>query len=133
MSSLVKPSANGGIGVTKHSIGKQGEDFTCKFLEAKGYELVAKNFRYQRAEVDLIYKNEVSKTLVFVEVKTRRSKTFGEPEESVTEAKQAQLIKSAQGFLMDNEQYNDYEKRFDVAAIFIQNGKEKMNYIENAF
>lgn len=119
--------------VTKNSLGRQGEEFACKFLESKGYSLVTKNFRYQRAEIDLIFTDEESKRLVFVEVKTRRTKTFGEPEESVTEAKQMQLIKSAQGFLMNNEQYADYEKRFDVAAIFIQNGKETINYIENAF
>lgn len=119
--------------VTKISLGRQGEEFACKFLESKGYLLVTKNFRYQRAEIDLIFTHEESKRLVFVEVKTRRTKTFGEPEESVTKAKQMQLIKSAQGFLMNNEQYADYEKRFDVAAIFIQNGKETINYIENAF
>jgi putative endonuclease len=115
------------------TLGKKGEEITKKYFEDKGYELIAQNHRYDRAEIDLIFKNENSKTLVFVEVKTRRTKTFGEPEESVTEAKQLQIIKSAEGFLMNNEIYNDYEKRFDVAAIFIEDGIEKINHIENAF
>jgi putative endonuclease len=115
------------------TLGKRGEEIAKKHFEDKGYELIAQNHRYDRAEIDLIFKNENTKTLVFVEVKTRRTKTFGEPEESVTEAKQLQIIKSAEGFLMNNEMYNDYEKRFDVAAIFIENGVEKINHIENAF
>lgn len=117
----------------KPSLGKYGEEIARKFFEELGYELVKQNFRYERAEIDLIFKNDDSRILVFVEVKTRRSKTFGEPEESVTASKQLQLIKSAEGFLMNNEEYTDYEKRFDVAAIFIQNGTEKINHIENAF
>lgn len=114
-------------------LGKQGEELARKYFENSGYELVRRNYRFERAEIDLIFKDEKSKTLVFVEVKTRRTKTFGEPEESVTEAKQKQLIKSAEGFLMNNPGYDDYEKRFDVAAINIENGKEKINHIENAF
>lgn len=70
---------------------------------------------------------------MFVEVKTRRNKKFGEPEESITEKKMEQMVKSAQGFLMTHEGYDDYEKRFDVAAIMIENGRMKINHIENAF
>jgi putative endonuclease len=117
----------------KAPLGKQGEALALKYFESIGYELVAQNFRYDRAEVDLIVKSEKSKFLVFVEVKTRRTKTFGEPEESVTALKQQQLIKSAEGFLMSRQEFNDYEKRFDVASIFIENGTEKINHIENAF
>lgn len=117
------------------SLGKKGEEIAKKHFEDKGYELISQNHRYERAEIDLIFKLENTKTLVFVEVKTRRTKMFGEPEESVTEAKQHQLIKSAEGFLMNNEIYNDYEKRFDVVAISISiKGKEEyINHIENAF
>jgi putative endonuclease len=115
------------------SLGRHGEEIALRYFESNGYELVKKNFRYDRAEIDLVLKHEGTKTLVFVEVKTRKTKTFGEPEESVTEAKQLQLVKSAEGFLMNNTEYNEYEKRFDVASIFIENGTEKINHIENAF
>lgn len=73
-----------------------------KYFEQEGYILVAQNHRYEQAEIDLIFKDVKKKALVFVEVKTQKSKTFGEPEESVTEHKQAQLIKSAEGFLMSH-------------------------------
>ena len=115
------------------SLGADGEALAKKYLEEKGYELIKENFRYDRAEIDLIMKNEKAKQLVFVEVKTRKSKSFGEPQEAVNESKQQQLIKSAEGFLMNNVNYEDYEKRFDVVAIYIDNGKEFINHLENAF
>lgn len=118
---------------TNVPLGKRGEELAKNFFESKGFEVVALNFRYERAEIDLIVKNPATKTLVFAEVKTRRTKTFGEPEESVTEAKQKQLIKSAEGFLMTNTEYEDYEKRFDVITVFVAGGKETINHIENAF
>ncbi|MBE2218835.1 MAG: YraN family protein [Ignavibacteria bacterium] len=114
-------------------LGKHGEGFAKKYFESLGYEFVSENYRYERAETDLIFKDDVKKLLVFVEVKTRRSKKFGEPEESITEKKMEQMIKSAQGFLMTHEGYDDYEKRFDIAAIMNENGRMKINHIENAF
>lgn len=115
------------------NLGKHGESLAKKYFESLGYVLVTENFRFERAEIDLIFKDEKKKQLVFVEVKTRRNRNFGEPEESITPKKQAQMIKSAEGFLMNNNLYGDYEKRFDVAAIMIEDGKEKINHIENAF
>jgi putative endonuclease len=115
------------------NLGKHGEARAREYLLQKGFEIVKENFRYQRAEVDLIVKDENKKLLVFVEVKTRRNKKFGEPEEAVNDAKQKQLIKSAEGFLMNNAGYEDYNKRFDVIAIYIEGEKETINHIENAF
>jgi putative endonuclease len=115
------------------NLGKYGEDVAKNYLEAKDYELIARNFRYERAEVDLIFKDEKEKVLMFVEVKTRRSKTFGEAEESVTEKKQHQLVKSAEGFLMEHPEYDEYEKRFDVVAVYVKGYKEEINHIVNAF
>ena len=115
------------------NLGKYGEELAENHLKQKGYEIVEKNFRYERAEVDLIFKDEDSKVLIFVEVKTRTSKSFGEPEESVTDSKQEQLIKSAEGFLMEHPEYDEYEKRFDVVAIYVRGNKEEINHIVNAF
>lgn len=115
------------------SLGADGEALARKYLEDKGFELIKENFRYDRAEIDLIMKDETGKQLIFVEVKTRKNKSFGEPQEAVNGAKQLQLIKSAEGFLMNNLDYGDYEKRFDVIAIYIENGKNIINHLENAF
>ena len=115
------------------SLGKEGELIAKKYFGSLGYELVAENYRYNRAETDLIFKDEKNKVLIFIEVKTRRTKTFGEPEEAVTQKKQEQMVKSAEGFLMTRLEFDDYEKRFDVAAIMIEDGEVKINHIENAF
>ena len=115
------------------NLGKYGEDAAKNYLESKNFEMVAQNFRYERAEVDLIFKDEKKKVLMFVEVKTRRSKTFGEPEEAVIEKKQKQLIKSAQGFFMEHPEFDEYEKRFDVVAVYVKGYKEEINHIKNAF
>jgi putative endonuclease len=115
------------------NLGRQGEEIALYYLEKKGYELVIKNYRYDRAEIDLIMKDEKKKVLVFAEVKTRSSKLFGEAQESVVFRKQEQLIKSAQGFLMTHEEYAEYEKRFDVVAVYIRGGKEEIIHFENAF
>jgi putative endonuclease len=115
------------------NLGRYGENLARMFFERLGFELVEENFRFERAETDLIFKDDSKKLLLFVEVKTRRNKTFGEPEESVTEHKMKQMLKSAQGFLMMYPEYEEYDKRFDVAAIMIEGGKEKINHIENVF
>ena len=115
------------------NLGKYGEELARKYLEAKGYELLRRNYRYERAEIDLVFKDEAGRVLIFVEVKTRRTRTFGDPEDSVIIQKKEQLIKSAQGFLMENTEYDDYEKRFDVVAVLIDGNKEEIDYIVNAF
>jgi putative endonuclease len=118
--------------LNKDILGKQGEKIAEKFMLSKGYELLCRNYRYNRAETDLILIEKKTNTLVFTEVKTRRSRTFGEPEESITIKKAEQMLKSADGFLSEHPEYEDYEKRIDVVTIFIQGNKKIINHIENA-
>ena len=67
---------------TKSEIGIEGEGLAAKFLENKDYHIVARNYRYKRSEVDLIAKK--GGVLVFIEVKTRTTVGFGNPEEMVS-------------------------------------------------
>ena len=113
--------------------GRYGEELAREFLEKKGYVLLRKNYRYERAETDLIFKDKSNKTLVFVEVKTRRSKSFGEPEDALTFSKQEQLVKSAEGFVMENPDFELFDMRFDVVSIYINNGRYELNHIESIF
>lgn len=115
------------------NLGAEGEQMALKFIEAKGFKLVGKNFRFQRAEVDIIVEDESNQLLVFIEVKTRRNRKFGEPEESVTQRKIDQICKSAEGFLMKNPEYDNYTRRFDVIAIMIQGKSVAIKHYENAF
>ncbi|WP_316805876.1 YraN family protein [Pedobacter agri] len=113
-----------------NDLGKAGEDIAKQYLEASGYEVLDENWTFGKAEVDLIvYKNGI---MVFVEVKTRTSVAFGQPEEFVHKAKQKQMeLASAEYIALMNHQ-NDI--RFDIIAItFTKNKNYNLNHIEDAF
>ena len=119
--------------VYKNRLGSNGELIARKFLSEKNLTFIKNNYRYERAEVDLIFEDEINKMLLFVEVKTRRSKKFGEPEESVTITKRNQIKKAAMGFVSENEIYSSYDLRIDVVTVFLTNDIAEINHIENAF
>ena len=111
--------------------GKFGEDCAAKFLEAKGYKIVARNFRIRSAEIDIIAQKDG--VLVFIEVKARSSIRHGLPVEAVTLRKQKKIIKAA-GVFLQNENFTEYACRFDVVEIYFYGEHvEKVNHIENAF
>jgi putative endonuclease len=112
------------------SLGKRGEEQALKYLMDKGYEIVDTNFRYDRAEIDVIARDRG--VLVFVEVKTRRVGTLGEPEDAVTFRKREQIRKAAQGYLFKQHLDNE-ECRFDVLAIEYVSGRANIRHIEDAF
>jgi len=116
---------------TPHALGRSGEEIALRFLKNKKYKIITKNYRLFRGEIDIIAQKR--NILVFVEVKTRRSKNFGFPEESVTPSKQQQIKKIAQGFLVKNN-LQDIECRFDVISLsFNDNEKFSIYHIKNAF
>lgn len=119
--------------VYKNRLGAGGELIAKKYLEDKNYKFIKNNFRYERAEIDLIFEDEDQKLLIFIEVKTRRNKKYGEPEESVNFSKQNQIKKAAMGFVTENNKYTDYDLRIDVISILLIEGKVEINHIENAF
>ena len=97
-----------------YKLGKSGEDVAVEYLKKKRYKIVNKGFRFLRGEIDIIaYDGD---TLVFIEVKTRKSPRFTLPEESVTPAKRKQLRRVAQGYLL-LEHIQDVECRFDVLSL----------------
>lgn len=117
------------------TLGDVGENAVTNYLQNKGYSILARNFRYGRfAEIDIIA--EIGDTIVFVEVKTRRSNKFGMPAEAVTLQKQQKIITAATKFIQDNELY-DKACRFDVVEVFEINSdgniSYKINQIPNAF
>lgn len=118
--------------MNKNALGKIGETTAKKYFLAKNYLLIKENYRFERAETDLIFEDRDNKTIIFVEVKARRSKTFGEPEESITSKKIEHLVKSAEGFMNEHPEYETYERRIDVFTILMDGKKEVINHIENA-
>jgi putative endonuclease len=111
-------------------LGKKGEELAAEFLSEKGYEILETNWSQIGSEIDIIARME--KTLVVVEVKTRKGNYFGEPEAFVNKTKQKNLIKGAGAYV---QKYNlDLEVRFDiVSVIHPPSGEFKIQHIEDAF
>ena len=97
-----------------NELGKLGEDLAATFLQKKGYAILERNFTFQKAEIDIIAQKEED-TLVIVEVKTRNSAAFGNPQEFVTRSKIKMLVKAANEYLISNQ--IDAEVRFDIIAV----------------
>lgn len=97
----------------KIKTGNKGEELAANFLVTKGYEIVARNYRYKHAEIDLIVKKET--LLIFVEVKTRGSSAFGEPETFVTPKKVAKVLEGAEQFMIEYDWHGNI--RFDIISV----------------
>jgi putative endonuclease len=112
-----------------NDLGKQGEDIAADYLVKKGYRVLEKNWRQWRNEIDIIAMD--GNYIVIVEVKTRQSSVFGEPEVAVTRDKQKALIRSANAYIRCNNVQN--EVRFDIISVIISKTVEKIHHIEDAF
>jgi putative endonuclease len=112
------------------SLGRWGEDVAARHLTTLGYEIVARNWRCEAGEMDIVARD--GKTWVFVEVRTRRGRRFGTPEESITSAKQARLIEVAGAYLAEHN-LGDVGWRVDVVAIELgPGGLWRVDVIKNA-
>lgn len=106
--------------------GEQAEDQAYHFLMNKGFRPVCRNYRCKSGEIDLIMVDEG--TLVFIEVRYRKTDRFGSALESITARKQSRIIAATQSYLSANK--SDQPVRFDVVAI---SGNNSINWIRNAF
>ena len=112
-----------------NELGKKGEQLAVDFLLKKGYAIVERNYRFQKAEVDIIAKQ--GGTLAIVEVKTRSSKDFGNPQDFVKPNQIQRLVKAVDEYVTSNNL--DVEVRFDIIAI-VKSGKQfEVEHLENAF
>ncbi len=117
--------------------GREGEALAADYLEAKGYRVMDRNYRFNREEVDLVcfkpYADyEAGGELVFVEVKARRGEGFGRPEEAVDKAKQRAVLRVAEAFLHERR-LEGSPVRFDVVAVTFGGGEPRVEHFENAF
>ncbi len=112
------------------ALGRRGERAAEKHLKRNGYRIVARNYRAAGAEIDLVAID--GDTLVFVEVKTRRSHAAGAPEDAVDARKQIRMRRAAEVFAA---QYGAHEAtmRFDVVAIDAAGDRFKIELLRNAF
>jgi putative endonuclease len=114
----------------RRRFGDRGEDLAAVFFESKGFRIVSRNWRCRMGEIDLIVERDGM--IHFVEVKTRRSISFGYPEESVNFGKRERFGRTIEAYLQAaNVSILRYQA--DVLAITILHGKSpEFHYIENA-
>jgi putative endonuclease len=118
----------------KKELGDSGENIAAAFLDSKGYEILARNYRFMRREIDIIARN--GEYIIFTEVKTLTNSKFGTPAEKVNTSKQRHIISAAKGWLLKNSAVSgSLQPRFDVIEIYmdLKNDKNYVRHIENAF
>ena len=112
--------------MNNRQFGDMGEEIACKYLIDNGYKILDRNVHYSRfCELDIIA--QYKKTLVFVEVKTRKTDTFGSPMEAITKTKYENIKKGALNYLSEHPS-KDY--RIDVIGITL-NPELKIEHLQN--
>ena len=100
------------------------------YLAKNGYDILEQNYYFDKAEIDIIAQKN-KETIVVVEVKTRNSNFFGNPQDFVSPSKIKLLVKSANEYVISNNL--DVEVRFDIIAVIKNKREEKIVHFENAF
>lgn len=112
-----------------NELGKKGEEMAVDFLLKQGYSILERNYRFDKAEVDIIAKkNEI---LAIVEVKTRSTADFGNPQDFVKFQQIQRLVKAVNEYVVENDL--DVEVRFDIIAIVKQNNNFEIEHLKDAF
>lgn len=112
-----------------NELGNAGEQLAVDFLIKHGYEILERNYRFDKAEVDIIAK--LNNTLAIIEVKTRSTIDFGNPQDFVKPKQIQRLVKAVDEYVISNDL--DVEVRFDIIAIIRENKEFKIEHLENAF
>ncbi len=112
-----------------NALGKKGEKLAVDFLVEKGYDILEKNYRYLKSEIDIIAQKQ--DTIVVVEVKTRSTPEFGNPQDFVKPKQIQSLVKAIDHYIASNDL--DVEVRFDIIAIIKNKLGVKVEHLEDAF
>ena len=116
-----------------HALGRRGEDFAAKHLKRSRFKLLYRNFRAPGGgEVDLVCRDRDTNELVFIEVKTRQTREFGDPSEAVNVKKQELIARGAIAWLRMLD-FPDIRYRFDIVEVIITPSQSEVVIIRNAF
>lgn len=115
--------------INNQELGKTGEDLAVNYLENKGYRILDRNWRSGHKEIDIVAMD--GEILVAVEVKTRKSATYGEPETAVTVGKQQMLIRAVDAYIRYKNL--DVDVRFDIISIILNEEEQQIEHIEDAW
>ncbi len=112
------------------ALGKTGEDLACAELEKRGYAIVARRYRRRGGELDIIARD--GETMVFIEVKTRDGRAFGDGADAVTGFKRRRITQLALDYMMRHH-LSDCPCRFDVVSVQVDSGVPVIEVFQNAF
>ena len=112
-----------------NELGKKGEQLAVDFLLKSGYDIIERNYRFDKAEVDIIA--QINDTLAIIEVKTRSTTDFGNPQDFVKPKQIKRLVKAVDAYVTVNGL--DVEVRFDIIAIVKESKNYNIEHLENAF
>lgn len=113
-----------------NDFGKIAEDMAADYLQKRGYKILARNFRFQKAEIDIIA--EKDELIIIVEVKARSTEVFMLPQEAVTKTKIRSIVMAANHYLEEFDKQN--EVRFDIISILPDENKNlAIEHIIDAF
>lgn len=115
---------------SSRAVGNAGEEKACLFLEKTGYEIIARNWRTRRGEIDIVARK--GDMLVFVEVKTLPSGNFETLSHELDARKQKRIVETAKLFLVNHRKYSNDTIRFDVLVVDMP-GLTDVYHIEDAF
>ena len=117
--------------MSKRETGLRGEKLACEFLGKNGYDIIERNYRCTEGEIDVVARQQ--DTLVFIEVRTKTSRRFGGPEESITPVKASRLRKLAERY---GQNHNNLPETWRIDVVAIQMNKDgrasRIEIIENA-
>ena len=113
-----------------NDFGKTAEDLAADHLQRNGYRILVRNFRFQKAEIDIIAQKD--ELIVIVEVKARSTDAFMLPQEAVTKTKIKSIVSAANHYMEEFDKQN--EVRFDIISVLPDEHKNLIiNHITNAF
>lgn len=112
-----------------NNLGKIGEDLAKKFLADKGFKILHTNWRFKHKEIDIIAEDD--EYLVFIEVKSRSTDWYENPQDAVTKTKQKFILEAAEEYIFEKNVQK--ESRFDIIAIIKQGDKIDIEHIPDAY
>lgn len=115
---------------SKHILGRYGEDRAAQYLADRGYEIIERNWRSARGEIDLIAREK--DRLVFVEVKTRNGSGFGHPFEAITEVKVARMRRLVAEWCRARN-LAGVKVRLDAIAVLVSSGRVNIEHLKQVF
>ncbi|AZQ43032.1 YraN family protein [Nonlabens ponticola] len=113
-----------------NKLGNEGEELAYLHLLKTGYEILTRNYVFQKGEIDIIARKE--NTIIIVEVKTRSTPDFGDPQDFLKPGQIKRLVATAHHFVEELEE-NDLDVRFDIVAIIKNKAGTRIEHLEDAF